>query len=90
MSNKAKLSRQPTPPVAPMVITVASPGASSNLAPQMPCSDFPGLRYNEPEAVVTISKQIFVAKEKAWAKGCSNNAKFAKDWLNRGVKRQIG
>jgi hypothetical protein len=56
----------------------------------MPSSDFSGLRHKESEAVVTISKQVFVAKEKSWAKGCSNKAKLGKDWLDRGVKRRAG
>jgi hypothetical protein len=33
----------------------------------MPSGELPRLRYNESDAVVAVSDQIIVAKEKAWA-----------------------
>jgi hypothetical protein len=48
----------------------------------MPCSDFPGLRYNESDAVVAISEQTLVAKEKTRAERRSDDAKLGKDGLH--------
>jgi hypothetical protein len=42
---------------------------------------------NKADAVVVISKQVFVAKEEPGTERCSDYAEFGKDWLHRGVKR---
>jgi hypothetical protein len=50
----------------------------------MSCSELPRLCHNETDAVVVISEQIIVAKEKPRAKRRSDDAKFGKDRLHRG------
>jgi hypothetical protein len=45
-------------------------------------SELPRLRYNESDAVVAITKQILVAKEKTRAKCRSNDAKLGEDLLH--------
>jgi hypothetical protein len=50
-----------------------------NLASQMPSGELPRLRYNESDAVVAVSDQIIVAKEKTRAQRRSDDAEFGKD-----------
>jgi hypothetical protein len=45
-------------------------------------SELTRLCDNESDAVVVISKQVFVAKEKSWTERRSDNAKFGKDRLH--------
>jgi hypothetical protein len=76
MSNKTELSRQPMPPVALISISVAR--SKPNLPSQMLSGDLSRLRYDEADAVVAVSDQIIVAKEKAWAQRRSDDAEFGK------------
>jgi hypothetical protein len=46
------------------------------------------LGYNESDAVVVISKQIFVAKEKPRTKRYSDDTQFGEDRPHRGLKRR--
>ena len=56
----------------------------------MPCGELPRLRHNESDAVVAVSDQIMVAKEKAWAQRSSDDAQFGKDRFYRRVKNGPG
>ena len=53
---------------------------------QMLSGELPRLRYNESDAVVAVSDQIIVAKEKTGAQRRSDDAEFGKDWFYRCVK----
>ena len=64
MSNKTALSRQPMPPVAPISISVASPGASRTSRPRCLAVSCPDCATTNPTPVVAVSDQIIVAKEK--------------------------
>jgi hypothetical protein len=52
--------------------------------------EFLRLRDNEFEAIVAISKQILVAKDKTWAERRSDNSKLWKNRLHRRMKRRPG
>jgi hypothetical protein len=56
----------------------------------MPSGGLPRLRYNESDAVVAVSDQIMVAKEKTRAQRRSDDAEFGKDWFYRRVKNGPG
>jgi len=45
----------------------------------MPSGELPRLRYNESDAVVAVSDQIIVAKEKTWAQRRPDDAELRKD-----------
>ena len=45
----------------------------------MHSGELPRLRYNESDAVVAVSDQIIVAKEKTRAQRRSDDAEFGKD-----------
>jgi hypothetical protein len=45
----------------------------------MRSGELPRLRHNESDAIVAVSDQIIIAKEKTWAQRRSDDAEFRKD-----------